>query len=91
MCVPFCGRHWRQIPLRRVPGQGSGSPSTFFFFGASRKVVIPETGVVNAQGLLIRSPESLRRLTQCNCDFEILAASVYGDTLLSAFTRPKGV
>ena len=74
LCVSFCGRHWRQIPLHRVPGQGSGSPSTLFF-GGSRKVVIPETGVVNAQGLLTRSPESLRRLTQCNCDCEILTAS----------------
>ena len=86
LCVPFCGSHWRQIPLRCLPGHatGSGSPSTLF--GASRTVVIPGTGEVNAQGLLVRSPESLRRLTQCNCD-----CRVYGDTLLSVFTRPKGV
>ena len=37
-------------------------------FGASRTVFIPKTCDVNAQSLLIRTPEALRRLTLCNCD-----------------------
>ena len=44
--------------------------------GASRIVFIPKTSEANAQGLLIRSPESLRPLTLCNCDCKILAAAM---------------
>ena len=45
-------------------------------FGACRTVFIPESGEVNAQGLLIRSPGSLRPLTLCNCDCKILTAAM---------------
>ena len=44
-------------------------------FGANRPVFIPKTGEVNAQGLLIRSPESLRPATLGNCDCKILTAA----------------
>ena len=40
--------------------QGEALP---YGFGASRTVFVPETSDINDQGLLIRSPESLRRLT----------------------------
>ena len=71
-CVLLCRLHWCQIPLRCLPGQGSGSQG----FGASRRVFIPKTVKVNAQGLLIRSPDSLRRLTLCNYDCKILTAAM---------------
>ena len=44
-------------------------------FGAG-PAVFPKSGEVNAQGLLIRSPGSLRPLTLCNCDCKILTAAV---------------
>ena len=64
--------HWCQIPLRCLPGHGSGSQG----FGTSRRVFSPKTVKVNAQGLLIRSQESLRRLTRCNSDRRILSAAM---------------
>ena len=45
-------------------------------FGANRTVLIPETDEVHAEGLLIRSPESLRPLTLCSCDCKILTSAM---------------
>ena len=45
-------------------------------FGACRTVFIPKTSEVDVQGLLIRSLESLRPLTLCNCDCKILTAAM---------------
>ena len=45
-------------------------------FGACRTVFIPKSGEVDAQGLLIRSLESLRPLTKCNCDCKVLTAAM---------------
>ena len=44
--------------------QGSALPAAF---GASRTVFIPKSSAVDAQGLIVRSPESLRPLTLCTC------------------------
>ena len=57
----------------RATLQGTALPEGF---GASRTVFIPKTSEANAQGLLIRSPESLRPVTVCNCDCKILAAAM---------------
>ena len=43
---------------------------------ASRTVFIPKSSEVDAQGLLVRLPESLRPLTSCNCDCKVLTAAM---------------
>ena len=57
-------------------------------FGASRTVFIPETGEVDARGLLIRSPESLRTLfaTAMAKSSQRPRVRCCGDTLLNALT-----
>ena len=50
-------------------------------FGASRTVIIPKRCDVNAQGLLIRTPEALRLLTFCHCDCKIITSTVCSGAL----------
>ena len=49
-----------QISIRRLPGYFVGIGSPCWLFGACRKVFIPKSGELDAQGLLVRSLESLR-------------------------------
>ena len=60
-------------PLNRLFLQGAALPAGF---GASRTVFIPTSHEIDAKGLIIRSPETLRPLTLCNCDCKVLTASM---------------
>ena len=45
-------------------------------FAESRTVFIPETSDIDDLGRIIRSPETLRPLTLCNCDGKLLTSAI---------------
>ena len=53
--------------------QGAALPTGF---GGSRTVFIPRYTDVDAEGIIIRSLEALRPLTQCNCDCKVIIAGM---------------
>ena len=53
--------------------EGSGIPDCF---ADSATVLVPKTSDIDDHGRIIRSPDALRPLTLCNCDYKLLTSAI---------------